>query len=88
MDVVTSDDDEVWKIGPPGAPTIAARRRAFERMADWSVRRHLAVSPCLPLADVERFADWIAETATDATVDTFVSGRAPNRTIQFAGIAR
>jgi DNA repair photolyase len=69
-----SDGDRAWRLGPAGAPTIAARRRAFERIAGWGIRRHLAVSPCLPLEDVGAFASWIADTATDATVDTFLSG--------------
>ena len=69
-----TDDDELWRTASPGAPAVAARRRAFERMAAWPVRRHLAVAPFLPSRHPERFADWIAEYATDATVDTFVSG--------------
>ena len=71
---IETDDEAVWRSGRTGAPGIEARRRAFERMGEWRVRRHLAVSPTLPVRDPEGFADWIAEHATDATVDTFVSG--------------
>ena len=69
-----TDDESLWRSASPGAPSIGARRRAFERMATWPVRRHLAVAPFLPCRDVEEFADWIADHATEATVDTFVSG--------------
>lgn len=69
-----TDDERLWRSGPPGAPGIAARRRCFEALAAWPLRRHLAVSPCLPLRDPRAFADWIARHATDATVDTLVSG--------------
>jgi len=69
-----TDDEALWRSAPPGAPSITARRRAFERMAAWPVRRHLAVAPCLPCRDARAFADWIAAHATEATVDSFVSG--------------
>ena len=69
-----TDDDELWCSAPPGAPSVRARRRAFERMAGWPVRRHLAVAPYLPCRDHVGFADWIAEHATEATVDSFTSG--------------
>ena len=73
-----TDDDALWRRGPAGAPGIAARRRAFEELqralAGTGVRRHVAVAPLLPLAEPERFADWIAAFATDATVDTFATG--------------
>lgn len=69
-----TDDEELWRTGPPGAPGIGARKRAFEALGTWSVRRHLAVSPCLPLRDTNAFADWIDEFATEATVDTFLTG--------------
>lgn len=70
---IESDDDATGD-SPSGSPSVRARRRALERMADWPVRRHVAVSPCLPLRDPPAFAAWIASLADDATVDTFVSG--------------
>ena len=69
-----TDSDDVWQRGPAGSPTISRRRQVFEQLHDWSVRRHLAVSPCLPLMNVEGFADWIAKFADDVTVDTFLAG--------------
>lgn len=69
-----TDDDALWDSGPPGAPSIRARRRAFEQLAGCAARRHLALSPFLPPAEPERFADWISVHATDVTVDTFQSG--------------
>jgi len=66
-------DDSSFFAGRDG-PGVAVRRRVFERLSAWPLRRHLAVAPCLPLLDARAFADWIAEFATDATVDTFVSG--------------
>ncbi len=71
---IETDDEELLAALPPGAPGLAARRAAFERMSAWPVRRHLAISPCLPLREPERFADWVALHATDATVDTFATG--------------
>ncbi len=71
---VESDDDALTGEAPPGAPSIRARRRAFERLAAIGVRRHLAAAPLLPLAAPIAFADWIAAFATDATVDTMQSG--------------
>lgn len=71
---IETDSEESARLGPSGSPTLAARQRAFERMAGWPITRHLAIAPLLPLADPEQFADWIATYATDATVDTFVSG--------------
>lgn len=69
-----TDDDRLWQRGPRGAPGIARRRAIFETLGDWSVLKHLAVSPCLPVADVSGFADWIAAHADRATVDTFTAG--------------
>lgn len=69
-----TDDEELWRSLPRGAPGIAARRRAFEHMRAWRVRRHLAVSPALPARAPTEFADWISAHATEATVDTFTSG--------------
>ena len=69
-----TDDTELWRRLPPGSPGVRARQRAMEAMADWPVRKHLAVSPALPPRDPEGFADWIATYATDATVDTCTSG--------------
>lgn len=69
-----TDDEALWRRGPAGAPGIGSRRRAFERLSRWPVRVHLAVAPCLPLADPPAFADWIAAHADLATVDTFTSG--------------
>jgi DNA repair photolyase len=69
-----TDDETLWRSGPAGAPGISARRRAFESLSHWPVRRNLAVAPLLPLKDPEAFARWIAEHATDAIVDTFPSG--------------
>ncbi len=69
-----TDSDEVWSLGPCGSPSVASRRRTIEQLAQWPTRLHVAVSPCLPLRDAPAFADWIAEHADDATVDTFTSG--------------
>jgi DNA repair photolyase len=69
-----TDDERLWSALPRGSPPIAARRRAFERLSSWPVRRHLAVAPSLPARDPAGFAGWIAAHATDATVDTFVCG--------------
>jgi DNA repair photolyase len=69
-----TDDEDLWRAGPPGAPGIAARRRTIEALAAWGMRLHVAVSPCLPVRDPVAFADWIAAHATDATVDTPATG--------------
>lgn len=69
-----TDDEALWKSASPGAPSVRARRRAFERMSRWPVRRHLAIAPALPCRDPVGLADWTAEHATEATVDTFTSG--------------
>lgn len=71
---IETDDEELWRAGPRGAPPIEARRAAFVALRSWRTTRHLAVSPCLPLRDPARFADWIAALADCVTVDTFTSG--------------
>jgi DNA repair photolyase len=71
---IESDDDGLASLGLPGTPTIRARMRAVESMASWPVPVHVAVSPAMPIGDVERFADWIAEHADLATIDTFTEG--------------
>ena len=71
---IETDDEEIWRRGPAGSPGIEQRRSTFEQLRGWRVRKHLAVSPCLPLMDVERFAEWIVKFADDVTVDTFLAG--------------
>ncbi|MBI4718303.1 MAG: hypothetical protein HY763_10895 [Planctomycetes bacterium] len=69
-----ADSDEVWSIGPKGAPGVAERRAVFETLSSWRTITHLAVAPCLPLKDSEGFARWISATADFVTVDTFTCG--------------
>lgn len=71
---IETDDEELWRAGPPGSPPIRARRAAFEALRPWRTTLHLAVSPCLPIRNLPAFADWAAAQADFVTVDTFTAG--------------
>ncbi|MFN0136585.1 MAG: hypothetical protein ACKVS9_10775 [Phycisphaerae bacterium] len=69
-----TDGDAIFDVGPPGSPSIAARRKAIEIVRTWQTTLHIALSPILPIAEPVEFADWIAAVGDFATVDTFTSG--------------
>jgi DNA repair photolyase len=68
----TDDEDLGWAW--TGSPSLAARKRTLRELASWQVPLHVAVSPCLPLRDVNGFAAWLAELGAWVTVDTFEDG--------------
>jgi DNA repair photolyase len=70
-----TDSDTVFtSLSPGGSPLPSQRRAIVEEVSSWSVTLSLAVSPCLPIENVESFADWISKHADYALVDTFVAG--------------
>ncbi|MBI3819706.1 MAG: hypothetical protein HY286_13505 [Planctomycetes bacterium] len=71
---IETDDDASFQIGAAGSPTIAARRAAVEEMQHWPVPIHVAVSPALPMRNINDFARWLLQFADVITVDTAVSG--------------
>jgi DNA repair photolyase len=72
---IETDSDRVFtSISPHGSPLPSQRRDVIEELSGWSAQLSLAVSPCLPIEDVELFAHWITEHADYALVDTFIAG--------------
>ncbi len=70
-----TDSDAVFTaIAPTGSPLPSQRRRVVEELKTWDTTVSLAVSPVLPLENVEGFADWIANSVDHALVDTFLAG--------------
>src|SRR5216117_2646559 len=47
---------------------------SYRRAENMEHDRSLAVSPALPLENIEAFADWIANSVDYALVDTFLAG--------------
>jgi DNA repair photolyase len=70
-----TDSDSVFSaIAPTGSPLPSQRRKVVEQLRTWDTTVSLAVSPALPIENVETFADWISNSVGYALVDTFLAG--------------
>ena len=67
-----SEHPTLSDVGWNGLPS--QRRRVVEELKTWNTAVSLAVSPVLPLENVEAFADWISNSVDYALVDTFLAG--------------
>ena len=70
----TDSDSRFTAIAPTGSPLPSQRRRVVEELKTWNTAVSLAVSPALPLENIEAFADWISNNVEYALVDTFLAG--------------
>ena len=61
---VTTDDDRVRRNYEPGCPSIAARLKAVQEIAERGVQTCITMTPMLPLRDPESFAAALLETGT------------------------
>jgi DNA repair photolyase len=71
---IETDSDEIVRKLTPKVPSISARMRTLEQAKAAGLQVQVAISPMLPLAQPERFSDWLAATADRVVVDTFVAG--------------
>jgi DNA repair photolyase len=71
---IETDDDAIIRQMTPNVPSLTARMRVAEQAKTAGLKVQVAVSPMLPLAQPDRFADWLATVADRVIVDTFVSG--------------
>jgi DNA repair photolyase len=71
---IETDNDAVIRQMTPNVPSITARMRVAEQAKAAGLKVQVAISPLLPLAQPDRFTDWLAAVADRVIVDTFVSG--------------
>jgi DNA repair photolyase len=71
---IETDSDALVRELTPNVPSISGRKRAVEAAKAAGLQVQVALSPMLPLAQPERFMDWLAATADRIVVDTFIGG--------------
>lgn len=71
---IETDNDTVIRQLTPKVPSITARMRVAEQAKAAGLKVQVAISPLLPVAQPDRFDDWLTVVADRVIVDTFVSG--------------
>lgn len=62
---VTTDDDAIRKTYEPRCPSIQARLKAVAQLNDAGVQTCITMTPLLPLANAEAFAQTLLRTGTE-----------------------
>jgi DNA repair photolyase len=69
-----TDRDEVRRALTPRCPAIPQRWQTLKRACAAGLNVQIAVSPCLPYSDVERFGTQLIEHGRRVVVDSYISG--------------